>query len=215
MRYVTAEEMRRLDREAIETRGISAVTLMENAGRALADEAAKLCVKSGTALVFSGYGNNGGDGFVAARHLSERGFGVRVYLVGRDRPMSPEARTHYESMTKKSVKVGRIERSDDIDKALAFNGKADVVIDAIFGIGARGALDQFYIKAIEKINSLGLPIISADIPSGLDADTGTPLPVAVKAAKTVTFGYPKAGFNDPRAFEYTGEVVVADIGLGG
>jgi len=212
MRYVTAKEMKELDRAAIEKYGIPAGRLMENAGRAAAEEAMK-CAKRGGVFVFCGYGNNGGDGFVAARYLTKNSYNTFVFLAGKPRPFSEESKANFEAVMEAGCKPQVMATPTDIDRELSNLNKPDIVIDAIFGIGMKGSLDDFYIRLIEKINSIGAPIVSVDIPSGLDSDTGEPLPVAVKAVKTVTLGLPKVGFKNPKAKLYTGEVVVADIGL--
>ena len=212
MRYVTATEMKELDRQTIEEHGIPAKVLMENAGAAVAREAKKASGK-GPAAVFCGYGNNGGDGLVAARHLAKDGYGVTVIFAGKPKSLSPETNSNLEEILKLNINPLFISTIDEIGPFFKKLTPLAVVIDAIFGIGIKGGLDDFYKKLIEEINSLGVPIISCDIPSGLDANTGSPLPVAVKAAVTVTFGYPKAGFKNIHSKEYTGKLVVADIGL--
>ena len=212
MRYVTAEEMRRLDREAVEKRGVTALELMEKAGLALAKEAMKAS-GSGDVTVFCGYGNNGGDGFVAARHLARSKYGVTAYIVGTGKRFSKETEDNYCALDRMGVPVLKVGRTDDLDELFSNIQRPSVVIDAIFGIGIHDELDQFYSNLIEHINEMNAIVISADIPSGLDADTGNPRPVAIKAHRTVTFGFPKTGFRNPSAKIYTGEVVVADIGL--
>lgn len=212
MRYVTADEMRQIDRRAIEERGITARVLMENAGAAVAREAKKT-VGKGPAAVFCGYGNNGGDGLVAARRLAKDGYGVTVIFAGKPKSLSPETNSSLEDILGLKIRPLFISGTEEIGPIFKKLDGPVVIIDAIFGIGIKGGLDDFYKVLIEKINSLGAPVISCDIPSGLDADTGNPLPVAVKAAVTVTFGYPKAGFRNAHSREYTGKIVVADIGL--
>jgi len=212
MRYVTAEEMKRIDREATKVRGIKALDLMENAGLALAKEAMKAS-KSGDVRVFCGYGNNGGDGFVAARHLAKAKYRVTTYIIGTGKRFSKETEDNYHALDRMGVPALKIGEADDLDKLFRNIERPSVVIDAIFGTGIHDELDQFYSNLIERVNEMNTIIISADIPSGLDADTGNPRPVAIKAHKTVTFGFPKTGFQNPSAKIYTGEVVVVDIGL--
>jgi len=212
MRYVTAEEMRGIDREAIEKRGMTSLKLMENAGRALAEEAMRVA-KAGDITAFCGYGNNGGDGFVASRHLAMEKYGVTVYVVGTGDRFSNEAEDNYYALVRMGVPILKIKEKDNLNELFRHIERPSVVIDAIFGIGFRGGLDLFHANLIEHINDLNAPIISADIPSGLDADTGHPLPMAIRAYRTIAFGYPKKGFQNPAARIYTGEVVVAGIGL--
>jgi len=212
MRYVTAEEMCAIDAAAIEN-GVPAIRLMEAAGKRIAEEAMRLAKKGGRAVIFAGYGNNGGDGLVAARHLAGNGYKVKVYFVGRPRDLSPETNRNLEALFNSDITPKSISSREDVGKMFSAMKPPDVVIDAIFGIGLRGELDSFSVDVIDRINSLKAPIVAADIPSGLDADTGRPLPKAVKAAVTVTMGFPKAGFKNAAAKDYIGKLIVADIGL--
>lgn len=213
MRYVTVSEMREIDRRAIEERGIPVRTLMNNAGKALSNEAS-LIANKGDAVIFCGYGNNGGDGLAAARYLAEKGALVKVFMVGKPKQMSPETEANYNELIRLNIRPEKILGPEEIYPIFKDAKKPYFIIDAIFGIGFKGLLDHVCIKLIELINSSGVPVISADIPSGLNADTGRPLPLAVKASATVTFGYPKKGFQNPEAVTFLGKVVVADIGLG-
>lgn len=213
MRYVTAAEMKEIDRRAIEDRGIPAKVLMENAGKALYEWAVKSAAGGDSAVVFCGYGNNGGDGLVAARHLIKNGYNVSIILAGKPKSLSPETNANLEEILQMGVKPQFISKKEDIEPALKNIKKNSIIIDAIFGIGIRGDLDEFYAELISGINNIGVPVVSADIPSGMDADSGKPLPVAVKAAVTVTFGHPKSGFKKAEAKECLGKLVVADIGL--
>ena len=211
MRYVTAADMKEIDRRAIKDCGVPAQRLMENAGKAVAEEACKL-IDKGTVLVFCGYGNNGGDGLVSARHLIKKGFEVKVFFVGKPKGLSPETNSNLEKLLTMKATLGFISDEPDIEKTIGKINPA-LIVDAIFGIGIKGSLDDFYIKLIDEINSIGAPIVSADIPSGLDADSGTALRAAIKASVTVTFGYPKTGFKNPDAEAYVGRLVVANIGF--
>ena len=212
MKYVTASEMKTIDKDAIFKYGIPAVRLMENAGRAVAEEAAK-SVPKGKVAVLCGYGNNGGDGLVTARYLIGKGYDVKVFLAGKPKPFTPETKSNFEKLIKLGHSLRTISREEDIDKIFPEINKTSLIIDALFGIGIKGKLESFYVKLIDGINAVGSPVISIDLPSGLDSDTGKPLPVAVKAQKTVTLGRPKIGFKNKEAKNYTGEVIVADIGL--
>ena len=212
MRYVTAAQMKEIDRAAMDKYGVPASRLMESAGAAVANEALKYA-KTDDILVVSGYGNNGGDGFVAARHLIKKGLSVSVFLAGRPRPFSRETGDNFKTLIESGSAPRAIYDTAGMEKAFGSLPQCDLIIDALFGIGIKGRLDDFYIALIDKINAVGATVISVDLPSGLDADTGAPCPVAVKAAKTITLALPKAGFNNPDARAYTGEVVVADIGI--
>ena len=212
MRYATAAEMKAIDRTAIEKYDVPAALLMENAGAAVAKEIFK-SVKFGNAIVVAGYGNNGGDGFVIARLLLKKGFSVSVLLAGRPRPFSNETGNNFKTLLDAGCAPRAIYDVASMEKAFAGLPRCGLIVDALFGIGIKGPLDAFYIALIEKINSSGANIIAVDLPSGLDADEGTPCPSAVRASKTITFGLPKAGFNNEASKSYTGEVIVADIGI--
>ena len=204
--------MKELDSRAIKQCGIAVYSLMENAGKAIAAEAMKT-VRKGKVFVFCGYGNNGGDGFVAGRYLLLNGYLVETFLVGNPRPFSPETQANYQALVAMNRMPVNVSTAEEIGKVFVQLPAPDLLIDAIFGIGIRGVLDEFFIKLIDRINGFGCPVIAADVPSGLDADTGKPLGAAVRALKTVTLGYPKIGFQNPAAKLYTGEVICADIGL--
>jgi hydroxyethylthiazole kinase-like uncharacterized protein yjeF len=210
MLHVTAAQMKAIDRAAIERFGMPAIVLMENAGKAVADEIMKM-VKAGTVIIFSGYGNNGGDGFVAAKHLIKNGYKVKAFLVGRPKKFSPESEANLNSMIELGARPETISNAEEMGGT--FGAGCSLIVDAIFGTGMKGPLDGFYIKLIDKINAAGLPIVAIDLPSGLDADSGNPTPSAIKASKTVTLGLPKKGFKNPQSGPYVGELVVADIGI--
>ena len=212
MRYVTAAEMKAIDRAAIERCGVPAATLMENAGKAVAGEIIR-SIKPCAALVVAGYGNNGGDGFVVARHLLKKGFTVSVILAGRPRPFSNETGDNFKELLDMGNAPRAVYDIPGMERAFAAAGSPGLIVDALFGIGIKGPLDAFYVALIEKMNAAGARVVSVDLPSGLDADEGTPCPAAVKASSTVTLGFPKTGFRDPASKAYTGDVIVADIGI--
>lgn len=212
MTHVTARQMKALEKDAIEKHGISEKALMERAGKAVADVARSM-IASGSVTVFSGYGNNGGDGFVAARYLVEKQYAVTVFLVGAERPLSEASAANLDALGEFDIVPKKVRTVTSLAAASRMIGRPGLIVDAIFGIGIRGYLDDFYLSLVDAIVLTGAPVVSVDVPSGLDADTGKPLPRAVRATKTVTFGYPKAGFREPGATEYTGEVIVADIGI--
>lgn len=209
---ITAAQMRALEEKAVKE-GITIAALMENAGKSVADEVMKSAGTDQAISVFCGYGNNGGDGMCAARHLIEKGYTAKVFLAGKPKPFSPQAQACYDKLLELKHKPQTLASQDEIEKAFNNIEESGLIIDALFGIGIRGPLDDFYQKLIFKINRSGAPVIAVDIPSGLGADSGRPLGIAIKAHKTITFGYPKAGFKNPEAKAYVGELVIADIGL--
>lgn len=206
-RPLTCAEMRALEKRAIEEAGIPAIALMENAGRAVAEEAGRMA-PAGLIAIVCGRGNNGGDGFAAARHLDNRGRAVRVLAIDPAR-LEGDALANYRALrfTRAEVVEGAA-RPEDVRRAAA---GASLVVDAVFGTGLSGDLREPWPAVLEAINAAGAPVLAVDVPSGLDADTGRPLGAAVRAARTVTFHAPKAGFAAARPF--TGDVAVADIGI--
>ena len=196
--------MRELDRRATEEFHIPSLTLMENAGKAVAEAAEKLAVKTKKILILCGSGNNGADGIVAARYLHNRGCKVKVLLMKK--PDKGDALKNYQVAESLWVDMSMYE------DFIIFSGY-EVIIDALLGTGSKGDITGPYHMAIESINSSGIPVVSVDIPSGLDPDTGEPAGTAVKATITVTMALPKKGFDNPKAKEYLGRVEVADIGI--
>jgi hydroxyethylthiazole kinase-like uncharacterized protein yjeF len=212
MIYVTAEQMREVDRRAIHEIGIPGVALMENAGRRVFEEATKMVdAADGTVIVLSGKGNNGGDGFVVARHLINNGYHVKVFLVGKADEVSGDAGVNLTILQRMGMTVHELHDQNDLQAIAADLASAALVVDALLGTGLKGQVEGMYAALVHALD--GSRVLSVDVPSGLDADTGHPLGVAVRAEKTVTFQYPKRGFKDPSARESLGELVVADIGI--
>lgn len=211
--YVTPEHMRRLDRFAIETMGIPGVVLMENAGRA-AFEAAYRAVAGnrGSAHVFCGRGNNGGDGFVVARHLLNHGIETSVYVVGAISKIKGDARINLRILQNMGASITKVSKRllPELRDRLRQCG---IIVDALLGTGLSGEVSGLYRDVIVLINEAGCPVLAVDIPSGLDGVTGKPLGTAVVANTTVTFQLPKKAFENPAARNYTGELKVVDIGI--
>ena len=217
MKIVTPVEMRGLDERAIRKYRIPALTLMENAGRAVADQALTLVrAAPGAAAavcVVCGKGNNGGDGLVAARLLAAQGVAVAVFLVGRAAELRTEARINHGRLRKAGLKVQEINGARGVAALAAACRETGLVIDAIFGTGFRGAPDRTAADAIAAVNASGAPVLAVDIPSGIDGATGAAAGAAIAARCTVTMGWAKTGlfFHPGRAA--AGELVVADIGF--
>lgn len=216
MKYLTRQQMTRLDRMAIETYHIPALILMENAGRAVAQEVLRIIKQPGRAFVsvLCGPGNNGGDGLVAARHLFNQGVKVKLFYFGKISRIIDRGETGVNLRI--VLKMGLpIKEAVDIpvNQILRQINKSKLIIDALFGIGLQRPLTGRLRELIEGINHLNKSVITVDVPSGLDCDKGIPWGVAVKATRTVTFGAPKLGFKKPSARKYTGKIIVADISI--
>src|SRR4030042_4218510 len=217
MKLVTTAEMREIDKTAIERYGIPGPVLMENAGRGAAE--AILTTKpeltyGQKVAIFSGPGNNGGDGFVIARWLAERGVLVALYLLTSPEKLKGDALTNYKIITHLNIPVIAVSSDQEWsryqDKAASENV---LFIDAIFGTGLKGEVRGVMATVINWLTGLKKPVWSVDIPSGLDADTGRPLGTAVRADFTITFGLPKIGQIVSSGPEFTGPLKIIDIGI--
>ncbi|MEG1682580.1 MAG: NAD(P)H-hydrate dehydratase [Oscillospiraceae bacterium] len=215
MFLATAEQMRRLDRIAIEERGIPSIDLMEAAARGLAEVALSALPdkpRKCSATILCGTGNNGGDGIAAARLLHVAGLRVRVFLLGDYDKMTADAKTMAARLSEYGLSL-EIYHPESFAMGNWLRA-SQVIIDAIFGVGLdRPITDPVRTTAIARINEAEGCVISADIPSGIDADSGRVLGCAVVADKTVTFTMPKPGHFGGKGGIHTGELTVWDIGL--
>ena len=218
MDSLTRDEVRAIDRAAIDGLGIPGLLLMENAGRNCADAIEDFLCKSlggktgQNVAIVAGPGNNGGDGYVIARHLAMRGFRVVTFIICPAEKISGDAAVNLRAITalRHDIRFPTSEQLTGLSDSLA---EFDAVVDAVGGTGIRGALRGGAGVAVERINGAGRPVVAVDIPTGLDCDTGQADGPVVRAELTVTFVALKRGFELGRAREYTGEVVVADIGI--
>jgi NAD(P)H-hydrate epimerase len=202
--------MREIDRAAIETFGIPSLTLMDRAGRAVADAAVALAGPNGRFVVVCGGGNNGGDGFVAARVLRAAGRDARVIALVPAERLSADARAVRDQADRAGVPV------DEGVLAPLEASVGDVVVDAIFGTGLGRPPEGAFAEAIARIDAAraaGARVLAVDVPSGLSADTGRPLGPCVRADRTVTFGFLKRGLVLHPGASLAGEVTVDDIGI--
>ena len=214
MHSLSREEVRGIDRYAIDVIGIPGATLMENAGRNVTDAVEELLgdLSGRTVAVVAGAGNNGGDGFVVARHLAIRGAGVVTFLVVPAEKVVGDAAINLSIIRNLGHDIREItpQALDGLGEAL---DKFDAVVDALGGTGIQGRLRGDIAEAVEQINLAGKPVVAVDIPTGLDCDTGKIDGPVVRAAVTVTFIARKQGFDAPGAEACTGRVRVADIGI--
>lgn len=216
--HLNRKRLQEIDQLATDKYGIPSIILMENAGRAVAEESIKLIRKKIARItVICGKGNNGGDGLVCARHLHNHGYKVRILYLGKlsdTQSRTNQTNTNLNIALRMSIPIIELPPDEPANRlALTTLKSADVIIDAIFGIGLTREIQGPLREFIAQINSLNKPVVAVDIPSGLDTDSGKPLGIAIRAKMTVTFGYPKIGFKNKKAREYTGQVVVADISL--
>jgi NAD(P)H-hydrate epimerase len=215
MRILTAEQMREADRRTIEDIGIPSLVLMENAGRQVVAAMETFFPELGEqrVAIISGKGNNGGDGFVVARTLQQRGIDVSVFVVGQIAEIRGDARINIEVLARLGISV--VEIADEGQWELHFSeiSEHDLIVDALFGTGLKSALTGIFETVIADINASDIPVVSIDVPSGLSADTHDLLGDCVDATITVTLGAPKLPLLLPPAEEKCGEVVIADIGI--
>jgi NAD(P)H-hydrate epimerase len=212
---LTREQVRQVDAIAIHELGIPGVVLMENAGRNATEHVVGLCARSGATRIriFAGPGNNGGDGFVIARHLMNRGFNVRVHLAGEERKLSDDAGTNYRILRNMGVDVHTVSTPESVTAALAEIRGTDVLVDALLGTGFSGQVREPLASLIHGINDAAKAgTLAVDVPSGLDCNTGRPSNATIRADCTITFVANKTGFDAPGARPYVGEVIVVDIG---
>jgi NAD(P)H-hydrate epimerase len=214
MKVVTSKQMRELDRIAIEDMGIPGTTLMENAGIAVVRTIEKFFPEDcrGPFAIFCGKGNNGGDGFVAARHLYNRGVKTKTYLFTGVQELKGDALVNFKIIEKMGLDIREIKDISALETD-SFLTEASVIIDALLGTGLAHAPQGLLKDAIEAINRLDKITVAVDLPSGIMADSGLVAGAAVRADLTVTFALPKFCFFLFPAAHYSGRLVTADISI--
>ena len=209
MKVSTVEEMRDLDKGAVERYGIPDLLLMENAGGAVYEVIRRRYGIEGKRFaLLCGGGNNGGDGLVIARKLSSSGAETALFFFGKREKLGSSAGTNYDICVKAGISIDRSRDLDAVGRALA---RCDVVVDALFGTGLARNVEGDYAEAIGLINESGKPVVSVDIPSGIGGNSGKVMGTAVRAEATVTFGLPKLGNILYPGWEYCGELYVTHI----
>ena len=214
MYLVTADEMREMDRQTIESFGLLGQILMENAGRG----AARILLNAFGGLsslrvgVVAGRGNNGGDGFVIARYLKQKHIPVTVYLLAQPDSIQGDAATNLKLLKPLAAPVIEMIDIESFKKHQSEMEKIDIWVDAILGTGLKSEVKGFFREVIEFLNRTNKPIFSVDIPSGLNSDTGQPCGTCVRAHMTATFAFPKIGHILYPGATYTGELEIVDIG---
>ena len=210
---VTVQQIKKLDGIAINKYGIPSVVLMENAGRLVAQEVKNMLPKNKRAkvIVLCGLGNNAGDGFVVARHLKEMNVDVKVFILGSPSKLKNDARINYEIVKKLKIFVKEVKKVAGV--IVVDIKKADVTVDAIFGVGLNRDLGGLFCETVEAINEFAKKVVSIDIPTGLDGTTGIVYGTCVKADKTVTFSVQKKGLFCGNGKKVSGKVIVVDIGI--
>lgn len=210
---VTVEQMREVDRLMTEEYGILLIQMMENAGRNLATLVSKIARGPGkSVLVLAGRGNNGGGGLVAARHLSNMGHPVQVALAARVDELPEVARHQASVLLKMGVELLEAEACDE-ERSEALLGGTDVIVDALIGYSLSGTPLGRAADLIEKANAGGRPIVSLDVPSGLDADSGRLYEPSMRATATLTLALPKTGLGTQEARGRVGDLYLGDLSV--
>jgi NAD(P)H-hydrate epimerase len=209
--FLSREQLRALDRRAIEEFGVPGVVLMENAGRGAAELLLRLGAK-GPVAICCGKGNNGGDGFVIARHLDNHRIPVRVHLFARPEELAGDAAVMFGIIRRARVPLTVHAGAPLSEEDLRREFSSEWVVDALFGTGLSGPVRPPFDRVITAINESGVPVLAVDIPSGLDCDTGQLLGPTVRARHTATFVAMKKGYAEATAKEWLGTVHVLDIG---
>lgn len=215
MRILNAAQMREADRLTIEDIGIPSLVLMENAGRQVvaAIEAAFAERLSGRVAVLCGRGNNGGDGFVVARTLAQRGVEAAVFVIGSLSDVRGDARINLDILGRLGLTV--VEIGDEQQWELHFSeiAQCSLIVDAVFGTGLKSPLGGMMETVAADVNASGIPVVAVDLPSGLSADTAHVIGDCIDASMTVTLAAPKLPLVLPPGEGHAGDIVIADIGI--
>jgi len=212
-RYLTARQSKEIDLKAQGKFLIPDILLMENAGRALSEEILRVIAgRNNKIAIFCGKGNNGGDGFCAARHLLVRGICPDIYICGDFNDIKGAAKKNLEILLRLKQKVFFINESniEDIKNKII---RYSLIVDALLGVGLERKVSGILKQLIKLINNSGAYVISVDIPSGLDATTGKALGACIYADRTVTFVARKKAMAFDTARNLCGDIVVKDIGV--
>lgn len=222
MTVLNRQQVREVDRRAIQEYGMSGLVLMENAGRNAANllvhlmsrefQPSQKTFKKGLVTIVCGKGNNGGDGFVIARHLDVFGLGVRIVALCNPAELTGDAATNFLIAHKSGIAIKAFTDPLAVDEFDAAIADAAWLVDAILGTGASGEPKSPYAEAIDRMNASDIPILAIDLPSGLDCDTGVAAKHTIRAAHTCTFVAAKPGFKVESAKPYVGRLHVLDIG---
>ncbi|HOX54674.1 MAG: NAD(P)H-hydrate epimerase [Candidatus Omnitrophica bacterium] len=215
IKQASAKQIQKLDNIAINKYKVDSLFLMENAGKAVAEEVLSILKKRKfkKIAVICGKGNNGGDGLVAARYLVSRGFEVKNFLIGKVKEITSDSRANLDILLNLNQNIFEI-----LD-IRTFNGykkiikDCEMVIDAIFGVGLKGEVKEPAKTIINFLNRSRKVVVSVDVPSGLDATSGLVLGACVKASSTVSFTLAKKGFFINDGPKFIGKLKVVDIGI--
>lgn len=211
MKVASAEVMRKIDSYCIESLKMPGIILMENAALKVVKNID--LNKFNTFVIVCGKGNNGGDGFAVARHLYLLGKKINVFLIGPDEGMSEDCKTNYRILKNIGIKISRINNVEDINDFRDSIIESDMTIDAVFGTGLTRNVEGIYDTVITVMNENSSYILSIDVPSGFESDSGRKLENCIRANHTVTLELYKRGFLNYGTDKYTGNITVENIGI--
>jgi len=215
MKLLKASEMKEIDQRATSDFMIPSLVLMENAGLRLFATIKDLLedLDHARIVILAGQGNNGGDGLVLARHLINHGAQVDIFLLGDQDNLTQDAAVNYAILERMQADIFKLNQEEHLTRLVTGLLGADLIVDAIYGIGFRGSLNDFETRVVKLVNRTQTVVLSVDIPSGVEADSGKVHGSAVKADYTVTMARPKLGNCLPPGVRYNGELSIADISI--
>lgn len=215
MRLVTGSEMAAIDQAAMNDYAIPGIVLMENAGIRVVENIVQLLgsTTNTNVVILAGKGNNGGDGFVIARHLYNQGARVQLFLLGEEDKVKGDALTNLTIWKGMGQKIYPLNSTHDINMVKIAINSAELIIDALYGTGFKGTVNELLASVFKAINTSGKTVIAVDIPSGIEADTGKINGPCIRADHTITFAYPKVGLVVYPGCNYVGKLHVVDISI--
>jgi len=215
VKILTAREMKDIDSKATSEYGIPSLILMENAGIRTVEVIEDLLESSQSdkVVVLAGKGNNGGDGLVVARHLINAGIHVDVFLLAGSNEMTPDSYTNYQILSRMSRNIFPLQVEEDLDRLMLALLSCDLIVDAIYGIGFQGQMNDFDSQIVRMVNWSKALVVAVDIPTGVEADSGRVYGEAIRASHTVSFALPKIGLLLEPGKDYVGTLSVADISI--
>lgn len=211
MRIIKTQTMKKIDKFCIENFKIPGIVLMENAALKVLKN---LDLRNNDVFtIICGTGNNGGDGLALARHLFLAKKKVDVFLIGKEDKLSKDCKINYDILVNMGININKIDNIKDVSKIKKSLDDCSIILDAIFGTGLSREVKDVYKDVISLINESHKYVVAIDVPSGVNGDNGQALGVAVKANKTITFQFYKRGFLEYGSHDYTGDIIVEDIGI--
>ena len=215
MKIALAKQMREIDKKSIEEFGISELVLMENAGRKTAEAVCHVieAISKKSICILAGSGNNGGDALVAARYLSNLGARIKIFLIGNKAHRTESLIVQMKTLRGMGIELQSLETDRAWERLQVTLRFSDVIVDGILGTGFSGQLRPSVLRLVRLVNSTNKPVISIDLPSGVEADSGQVGETAINATCTVALGLPKFGHYICPGASYVGELLIDDIGI--